>query len=336
MHRNLLVLWLGASVAIFVALVGGVVAQQPTPPAKDSLAAAIDAPARSLDASGGSAAPVRELVRIVTSGSWPELMGWLAEHGVAVIAIVAVVSAILWLANMLEGRIVALLARRGEHRPGEESEARARTLVSVLHNALRTVAVVVGFIMVLDELAVPIGPLLGGVAVIGLAVAFGAQSLIKDYFTGFMVLLEQQYVIGDVVQLGASVGEVERITLRLTVLRDQEGRVHFIPHGQITTVINLTHGWARAVVEIRVAYREDVDRVIDELHKLADGLRADEDFGPLIIDAPQILGVDALSNTSLVVKLRLKTLPTKRDEVKRELLRRIKRRFSELGIEMAA
>jgi len=309
--------------------------QQPVRQATETTAAAAPAAIRA-DASGEPAGPLRELVHIVFTGSWPELIGWLADHGVALIAIVAVVAAILWLGNLLEGRIVALLARGGHQRTGEDSEARAKTLVSVLHNALRTIAVLLGLIMVLEELAVPIGSLLGGVAVVGLAVAFGAQSLIKDYFTGFMVLLEQQYVIGDVVQLGNSLGEVERITLRLTVLRDQEGRVHFIPHGQITTVINLTHGWARAVVEVRVAYREDIDRVISELQKLADDLRADDQFGPLIIDAPQILGVDALSSTTLTVKLRMKTLPTKRDEIKRELLRRIKKRFSELEIELAA
>lgn len=321
---------------MIAALAGGVNAQQPARQAAETAAPAALAAARTMDAAGNPAGPVRELVHILFTGSWPELVGWLADHGVALIAIVAVVLAILWLGNLLEGRIVALLARGGHQRTGGDSEARAKTLVSVLHNALRTIAVLLGLFMVLEELAVPIGSLLGGVAVAGLAVAFGAQSLIKDYFTGFMVLLEQQYVIGDVVQLGASVGEVERITLRLTVLRDQEGRVHFIPHGQITTVINLTHGWARAVVEVRVAYREDVDRVIGELRKLADELRADDTFGPLIIDAPQILGVDAISNTALTVKLRLKTLPTKRDEVKRELLRRIKKRFSELGIELAA
>jgi moderate conductance mechanosensitive channel len=335
MHQILLALRSWAIVASCLALACAAMAQQ-TPPARVTTGPTNPAPAQSMDASGNPAGPLRELVRVLTTGSWPELIGWLADHGVALIAIVAVVSAILWLGNLLEGRIVALLARRGEQRTGEESEARAKTLVGVLHNALRTIAVVVGFIMVLEELAVPIGPLLGGVAVIGLAVAFGAQSLIKDYFTGFMVLLEQQYVIGDVIQLGASVGEVERITLRLTVLRDQEGRVHFIPHGQITTVINLTHGWARAVVEVRVAFGEDVDRVLGELQTLADGLRADDQFGPMIIDAPQILGVDALSHTSQVIKVRLKTLPTKRDEVKRELLRRIKKRFSELGIELAA
>ena len=329
MHRIPVTRGLWAILVPYLALAGGIFAQQLPP-------AAVQPAARPMDAADGPASPLRELVRIMTTGSWHELIGWLADHGVALIAIVAVVSAILWLASILEGRIIALLARRGEQRPGEESEARAKTLVSVLHNALRTVAIVVGVIMVLDELAVPVGPLLGGVAVVGLAVAFGAQSLIKDYFTGFLVLLEQQYVIGDVVQLGNSVGEVERISLRLTVLRDQEGRVHFVPHGQITTVINQTHGWARAVVEIRVAYREDIDRVLNELKSLAEGLRADSQFGPFIIDAPQILGVDALSNTALVVKVRMKTLPTKRDEIKRELLRRINKRFSELGIEMAA
>jgi small-conductance mechanosensitive channel len=324
------------SVAVVIALAASAnaqVAQPAAAPAK-ALTPAAQLPSGSAAASG-PVHPIRELLHIVSSGSWRELVGWFAEHGIAVLAIVAIIAAILWVSNLLEGRIIALLTR-GERGATRESEARARTLVGVLHNALRTIAVVVGVIMVLDELAVPIGPLLGGVAVVGLAVAFGAQSLIKDWFTGFMVLLEQQYVIGDVVQLGNSTGEVERITLRLTVLRDQEGRVHFIPHGQITTVINHTHGSAQAVVEVRVAYREDVDRVIGVLMEVAHGLCQDPAFGPFIQDEPQMLGVEALSNTAFAIKLKLKTVATKRETVKRELLRRIKNRFTELGIELAA
>jgi len=307
--------------------------QTPSPPASAPVQV-IQLPARSVAASGERADPVRDLWNALSTWSWRDLVGWLAEHGVAVLAVIGVVAAILWIGNLLEGRVVALLSRRDQHGEPGEREARARTLVGVLHNALRTTAIVVGLIMVLEELTVPIGPLLGGVAVIGLAVAFGAQSLIKDYFTGFMVLLEQQYVIGDVVQLGNCTGQVERITLRLTVLRDLEGRVHFVPHGQITTVTNLTHGFAQAVFDIPVAYHEDVDRVIEVLLELARELRADEKFSPFITDDPAMLGVDALGDSAVIIKFCLKTLPMKRWDVKRELLRRIKNRFGELGIEI--
>ena len=269
--------------------------------------------------------------RVPTLG---ELRAWARDHGLAVLAIVAVVTAILWLAGLMQGRIVKLLARGDERGDQAEREARARTLVGVLNNALRTAAITVGAIMILEEFTVPIGPLLGGVAVIGLAVAFGAQSLIKDYFTGFMVLLEQQYVLGDVIKIGEISGQVENITLRLTVLRDFEGRVHFIPHGQITTVTNMTHGWSRAVIDIGVAYDQDADRVIGVLTELARELRADPQFGPLILEDASMLGVDTLGDSSVVIKFGIKTRPAKQWDVRREMLRRIKRRFGELGIEI--
>lgn len=259
---------------------------------------------------------------------------WASEHGLSVLVIVVVVFAILWLASLLQGRIVKLLARGADRGNREERENRARTLVSVLNNALRTAAIAIGTIMVLEEFTVPIGPLLGGVAVIGLAVAFGAQSLIKDYFTGFMVLLEQQYMINDVIKIGDIAGQVENITLRLTVLRDFEGRVHFIPHGQITTVTNLTHGWSRAVFDIGVAYDEDPDRVIGVLTSLAGELREDPKFGPMILEDVSMLGVDTLGDSSVIIKFGIKTRPLRQWDVKREMLRRIKHRFSELGIEI--
>jgi hypothetical protein len=146
---------------------------------------------------GGAPSPspaAREPFRIPTV---EDLREWLAEHGLTVLVIVLVVVAILWLASLLQGHIVRLLARGADRGSRDERENRARTLVGVINNALRTAALAIGTIMVLKEFAIPIEPLLGGVAVIGLAVAFGAQSLIKDYFTGFMVLLEQQYALGD-------------------------------------------------------------------------------------------------------------------------------------------
>jgi small conductance mechanosensitive channel len=259
---------------------------------------------------------------------------WGKEHGLSVLAIIVVIAATLWLAGLLEGRVVRLLARGAGRGSSEERENRARTLVSVLNNALRTAALAIGAIMVLKEFAIPIEPLLGGVAVIGLAVAFGAQSLIKDYFTGFMVLLEQQYMLGDVIRIGDITGQVESVTLRLTVLRDFEGRVHFVPHGQITTVTNLTHGWSRAVIDVNVAYDEDADRVVQVLIDLTKELRADATFGPMILEDVSMLGVDALGDSAVMIKFGIKTRPMKQWDVKREMLRRIKRRFGELKIEI--
>jgi small conductance mechanosensitive channel len=158
--------------------------------------------------------------------------------------------------------------------------------------------------------------------------------LIKDYFTGFMVLLEQQYIINDVIRIGDITGQVERITLRMTVLRDLEGRVHFVPHGQIEKVTNLTHGWSRAVFDISVAYKEDVDRCIDLLRHLAVELSRDPRYGTMILEEPQMLGVDALGDCGVTIKFCLKTRPLRQWEVKRELLRRIKNRFDQLGIEI--
>ena len=262
------------------------------------------------------------------------VLAWLADHGVAIVLTLVALIVVLWAAGLLENRVVSLIALRSSRGSKEERENRAKTLISVLHNTLRTVAIAAAAIMILDECGVPVGPILGGAAVVGLAVAFGAQSLIKDYFTGFMVLMEQQYMIGDVIKIGDVTAQVERITLRMTVLRDLEGKVHFIPHGQITIVTNLTHEWSRAVLEIHVAYKEDADRVIDVLLELARALRKDPSFSYMLLDDPVMLGVDALGDSAVVIKFMIKTRPLKQWDVKRELLRRIKRRFDELSIEI--
>jgi small-conductance mechanosensitive channel len=275
-----------------------------------------------------------ELKTLTNPWSLRNILAWISDEGLKIIIILLVVVGVLWLAKLLESRLVLLLTTTSRRGGRDERENRARTLVTVGLNTLRTVVVFVGGAMVLDQMGVPIGPILGGAAVVGLAVAFGAQSLIKDYFTGFMVLMEQQYMIGDVVRIGGVDGQVEAITLRMTVLRDLEGRVHFIPHGQITTVTNLTHGWSRAVFDIPVAYKEDADRVMGVAMEICHEIKQDATFGLMIIDEPQMFGVDALADSGVVIKFALKTRPLRQWEIKREMLRRIKRRFDELGIEI--
>jgi small conductance mechanosensitive channel len=140
--------------------------------------------------------------------------------------------------------------------------------------------------------------------------------------------------MGDVVRIGDVTGKVERITLRMTMLRDAEGIVHFIPHGTISTVSNFAHGWSRAVFDIGVSYHADVDQVMLVLLDLARELKRDPRFGPLIIDEPEMQGVDRFGDSSVAIKFALKTQPQKQQLVRRELLRRIKRRFDDLGIEI--
>ncbi len=171
-------------------------------------------------------------------------------------------------------------------------------------------------------------------AVVGLAFAFGAQSLIKDFFSGFMILLEQQYMVNDVVKIDDVTGQVERITLRMTVLRDLEGHVHFIPHGEVNRVSNSTHGWSRAVFDVGVAYGEDIDRVMSVLVDLARQMRKEPEYSGLILEDMEMLGVDSLGESAVVIKFFIKTRPLKQWLVRRELLRRIKNKFDQLGIEI--
>jgi len=283
--------------------------------------------------------PVKVAIEKLRSWSLSATIRWLQDHVPPVAIILVVMTVILWVANLLHRRIVRLLASYSGRGSQIEQENRARTLVGVMHNSLRTVVIAVGCITILEEVGVPVGPLLGSVAVIGVAVAFGAQSLVKDYFTGFLVLLEQQYMIGDVVKISGNnfsgvTGQVEQITLRVTILRDVEGAAHFIPHGQMTVVSNLTHGWSQAVFDLNVACEEHVERVREEFFALAKDLREDKKFGPMILNDPEMLGVDSLGDTTFSVKFVLRTLPLQRWEVRREMLRRIKSRFDELKIKV--
>ncbi len=262
------------------------------------------------------------------------VLRWAVEHGPRVIGIIAGMFVLLWLAHRGENHIVRLLAGRSDRGSPEDRENRARTLVGVFRSAASVAVIAGGSLMVLTELGVNIIPLMGGAAVIGLAVAFGAQNLIRDYFYGFMILLESQYTVNDVVKIGDVSGQVERITLRVTVLRGLDGTVHFVPNGEITRVSNMTHGWSRALFEIPVAYKEDVDHVMEVLMDLAKELRGDADYRSLILDAPEMLGVDELGDSAVTIKFFLKTRPLKQWIVKRELLRRIKKKFDELGIEI--
>ena len=262
------------------------------------------------------------------------LLRWLVTDGPRILAIILGMLIATRLMRLASSRAVAVIARGSRRGTKEERENRAHTLVGVFFNAMRVLIITGGIVMILPLIGIPVGPILGGAAVIGLAVAFGSQNLIRDYFHGFVILLENQYGVNDVVRIAGTAGLVERISLRMTVLRDLDGTVHFIPNGEITTVSNLTHGWSRAVFDIGIAYKEDVDRVMEVLLQIARELRADPKFASLILEDPTMLGVDAMADSAVIIKFFVKTRPLKQWDVKRELLRRIKKEFDRLGIEI--
>lgn len=259
---------------------------------------------------------------------------WLIDHGPRVLLLVLGMFVMNYLSHFFSSRTINLVAGGTSRGSPIERENRARTLVGVFQNACTVAIFIVGTLMILEECGANITVLVGGVAALGLAVAFGAQNLIKDYFSGFVMLLENQYMLNDTIRIGEMTGQVERITLRMTVLRDGSGVVHFIPNGTIASVSNETHGWSRAIIEVGVAYKENVDHVMSVLTELSRELRADKTFGPMIVDDALPPFVEALGDSAVTLKFSFKTKPNQQLAVKREMLRRIKNRFDELGIEL--
>ncbi|MBU1363903.1 MAG: mechanosensitive ion channel family protein [Gammaproteobacteria bacterium] len=231
----------------------------------------------------------------------------------------------------LAPRLREAIARQQESLEGMQ---RVRTLSRVLRYALTVAVSVVTVLLILGEFGISVAPLLGAAGVAGIAIGFGAQSLVKDYFTGFFLLLENQIRIGDVVEAGGKTGAVEELTLRYLRLRDYSGNVHYVPNGQITVVTNMSLGYAYAVVDLGVAYGEDIDRVIAEMHAVGENLRQDAEFAPLILDPLEIAGVEQWADSSVIIRCRFRVAPNAQWAVRREYLRRAKQHFDRAGIEI--
>ena len=250
------------------------------------------------------------------------------------VALIILVSIVVYqLAKLILKRIVARPIQEEDPLVKRLREQRVQTLAGLLTNVLLIVVITVAILTILDVF-INIAPLLASVSVVGLAISFGAQSLVKDIISGTFMLIEGQFGIGDVVKIGDTSGMVEKITLRTTILRDLHGVVHIIPNGEITRISNLTKTWSRAVIDVGVAYREDVDRVLATLRNLGAEFHMHPEWGQLLIDPPEVLGVENLSESSVVVRMAAKTLPLKQWDVARELRRLIKNRFDQEGIEI--
>jgi small conductance mechanosensitive channel len=231
-----------------------------------------------------------------------------------------------------------VLIRAGERAGSVAAVTRAR--VSTLTGVLRTLAHVALWSVVamicLSQLGLDVRPILAGAGIVGLAVGFGAQYLVRDVIAGFFLVLEDQVRVGDVAVVNGTGGLVETVTFRTIALRDLAGTVHVFPNGAVTTLANMTRGWSGYVIDVETSYREDPDRVIAIMRRVGDELRADPAQGPLILEPIEIFGVDAFKESSVVIKARLKTLPIQQWAVGREYRRRLVQAFAAEGIENPA
>lgn len=240
-----------------------------------------------------------------------------------------------WLAlRLMRHALAKMLARMIDGAIDTEREKRLATLEQVARYVLTVVIVLVTVMLVLSELGISIAPILAAAGVLGIAVGFGAQSLVKDYFNGLFLLLENQVRQGDVVEVAGKSGLVEEMTLRYVMLRDYEGSVHTIPNGVIDTVTNRSRGFAHAVIDVGVAYREDIDEVYEVMRRVAADLRADPVLGPKIEADLDIAGVDQWGDSAVVIRCRFRVKPLEQWGVRRAYLYSLKKAFDAAGIEI--
>jgi small conductance mechanosensitive channel len=262
-----------------------------------------------------------------------ELSAWTFDSGLRVVLIIAVAIAAI--------RTVGLSVKRFEHDvnfgtglDALERAKRARTLGGILTNVTTAVVLLVATLMVLREFKVDISPALTGAGILGVALGFGAQTLVKDLIGGFFLILENQIRVGDVVAINGTGGLVEEINLRTTVLRDEEGTVHIFPNGSVTTLANRSMQFSFYVVNLPLAYGEDVDAVIDLMKETAETMQHEDAYQPFILAPLDVIGVDAFERDSIRMKVRIKTAPLKQWFVGREFRRRVNAEFQRRGIQM--
>lgn len=255
----------------------------------------------------------------------------LLKSALHIILVVVLAWIALKMAKRFSMGLVRFVARQKDD---EEFQKRARTLGDIVRYVIVLAILVVTTMTVLRELGIDIGPVLAAAGIVGLAVGFGAQSLVKDVISGFFILLEDQIRVGDVVNIADKGGLVEKVGLRTTVLRDLHGNVHYVPNGTIAVVTNMTKEYSRYVFDVGVAYREDVDEVIEVIKGIDEGMRNDPEFNNDILGPIEILGLDQFANSAVIIRARTTTLPSKQWRVGREFNRRIKKKFDELNIEI--
>ncbi|HPR31992.1 MAG TPA: mechanosensitive ion channel family protein [Prolixibacteraceae bacterium] len=270
-------------------------------------------------------------------GILEKIVLWFAINipGLIMIALILIIA--LWLLKFFIKRISRLIihrARKNENVDENETEKRINTLMGIVLGLGRIVAWSVAIMILLKKLGIDIAPILAGAGIIGLAVGFGAQELVRDFISGFFMLLENQVRTGDVAIINGTGGLVEKIEMRTITLRDFSGVVHIFQNGKINSLSNMTKEWSAMVFDIGVAYKEDPDEAMRIMSEVGADMQHDEVFGPLILEPIEVVGVDKLADSAVVIRARIKTKPSEQWLVGREYRKRLKKAFDQRGIEI--
>jgi small-conductance mechanosensitive channel len=265
---------------------------------------------------------------------WDEvLFTWLLIHGLKIIIIIAAA----YILNKISIRVIAksvkIVIKEKSHSKEAEIK-RVQTLIRIFTWTISIIILIIAILTILPEFGISVAPILAGAGIIGLAVGFGGQYLIRDIISGFFIILENQYRIGDVVKFDETSGQVEDISLRMTTLRDQDGTVYHVPHGEIKKVANLTKFYARVNLNMGISYTSDLEKVIEVVNKVGNDLSVDPQWKPMIIKAPQFLRIDDFGDSAIIIKILGETQPIKQWDVTGELRKRLKIAFDKENIEI--
>jgi small conductance mechanosensitive channel len=259
---------------------------------------------------------------------------WAVDHGSRILLILVI--------GIVAYRLFYILARRVkvhvqgiDGAPNSTLDMRAETLFKVITNAALVAVITAATLMILQELDVQIGPLLASVGIVGLALGLGAQTLVSDVISGLFILIENQYGVGDVVEINGLVGTVEEMTLRVTYVRDLEGALHIIPNGEIRTVSNRSRDWSRAIIDVGINYDADVDRALETLQEIGRDLMVEPTLGAVVVEEPTVTGIEGIEEGQLRLRFMVKTEPLQQFSVERFLRREIQRAFPARGLELA-
>lgn len=262
------------------------------------------------------------------------VLTWILTHGLRILFVIAFAYLLNYLAKKFIVKVVRVSVTADRHQSAIAELKREETLIKVFSWCTRILLILIVGMLVLNEVGLSIGPMLAGAGILGLAVGFGGQYLIRDFFTGFFMIIENQYRIGDAVSLDQTHGLVEDISLRMTTLRDLDGTVHYVPHGDIKRVANLSMDFARINLNVRVSYQTHLEKAIEVINKTGNELASDPKWKDAIIKAPVFLRVEDFSDYGIILKILGETIPLKQWEVTGELRKRIKVAFEQNAIEM--
>ncbi len=266
---------------------------------------------------------------------WLEsVIPWMLSHGIRVVVIVVGAWALNFIFKKAINRIVQVAMVSGHHASKQAEEKRKDTLLRIFSGLFRITLLIIVVLMILSELGLKIGPILAGAGIVGLAVGFGGQYLIRDLISGLFIIMENQYRVGDVVKFNDTAGLVEDISMRMTTLRDLDGTVHHIPHGEIKVVSNYSKYFSRVNINIGIAYSSNLEHVIDVVNKTGQALANDPLWKASIIKAPEFLRVDDFADSAIIIKILGETQPIKQWDVAGEFRKRLKMAFDREGIEI--